>query len=420
MKGWHSSAMLTRRNRPMSRSLAPALPAAPARHAGVVALVVGAGIVSAMQVGKVPAALPELRAALEASLAQASWLLSAFAAIGAALGAGIGMAVDAWGARRMAVAGMLVQGVASLLGAMAGAIGWLLALRVAEGIGFLAVVVSAPSLIVAATGTAPARARALAAWSTFMPLGVAAAMLSAPALGYLGWSGMWRLYGLALLAYACWLAWGTRGLPGMAAARRTTLAGLRATVAAPGPRLYATLFGLYTAAYFSIFGFLPSILAERLHVAPWAAGPLAALVVAACVAGNLGGGALLARGVRRTRLMAAGFILLALGTAATMAPGVPGTAAYLACLAASALCGLVPTALLAGAPQHAPRPELAGATMGIIMQGNNTGLLVGPAVAGAIAGTWGWPWVAAWVGLLALAALGLLARLARTPREQAP
>ncbi|CPQ02949.1 Uncharacterised protein [Bordetella pertussis] len=30
-----------------------------------------------------------------------------------------------------------------------------------------------------------------------------------------------------------------------------------------------------------------------------------------------------------------------------MAPGVPGAAAYLACLAASALCGLVPTALLA-------------------------------------------------------------------------
>ncbi|MEK0096838.1 MFS transporter, partial [Bordetella pertussis] len=120
----------------------------------------------------------------------------------------------------------------------------------------------------------------------FMPLGVAAAMLSAPALEYLGWSGMWRLYGLALLAYACWLAWGTRGLPGMAAARRTTLARLRATLAAPGPRLYAMLFGLYTAAYFSIFGFLPSILAERLHVAPWAAGPLAALVVAACVGGN--------------------------------------------------------------------------------------------------------------------------------------
>ncbi|MGK0617107.1 MFS transporter, partial [Bordetella bronchiseptica] len=138
------------------------------------------------------------------------------------------------------------------------------------------------------------------------------------------------------------------------------------------------------------------------------------------VAGNLGGGALLARGVPRTRLMAAGFVLLALGTAVTMAPGVPGAAAYLACLAASALCGLVPTALLAGAPQHAPRPELAGATMGIIMQGNNTGLLVGPAVAGAIAGAWGWTWVAAWVGLLALAALGLIARLARTPRERAP
>ena len=33
--------------------------------------------------------------------------------------------------------------------------------------------------------------------------------------------------------------------------------------------------------------------------------------------------------------------------------------------------------------------------------------LAGPAMAGWIAGLWGWPWVAAWVALLVLPALAL-------------
>jgi MFS family permease len=57
--------------------------------------------------------------------------------------------------------------------------------------------------------------------------------------------------------------------------------------------------------------------------------------------------------------------------------------------------------------------------MGMAMQGNNLGLLIGPAVAGAIADAWGWPWVAAWVALLMLVALTLIDVLRRMPREQA-
>jgi len=385
----------------------------------VLALVVGAGIVSAFQVGKVPTALPALQQALAIDLSTASWLLSAFALVGAVFGLWIGLSADAWGARRLVLGGLAVQGLCSALGAAADAVAWLLVLRTLEGIGFLAVVVAAPSLILAATpASASARSRAFAAWGMFMPLGVAGMMLAAPALDLVGWRGLWAINAGLLLAYVPLLARATRGL-GQAAAQRLPRGALRSAVAAPAPWLLAALFALFCAAFFSVFGFLPSILSERLGVAPGAAGMLSAAAVAMSAVGNLACGALLARGASRMRLLALSFIAIGAATAGLVAPGVPGIAAYALCLALAFVCGLIPVVLMDAVPRHAPSPELVGATMGLAMQGNNLGLVIGPAAAGAIAGAWGWPSVAVWVAVLALAALALVRALRRMPGERA-
>jgi MFS transporter, DHA1 family, inner membrane transport protein len=71
-------------------------------------LVVGAGVVSACQVGKAPAALAAVQADLGLDLATASWLLSAFGIVGALAGLAVGLAVGRAGARRMVVAGLLL------------------------------------------------------------------------------------------------------------------------------------------------------------------------------------------------------------------------------------------------------------------------------------------------------------------------
>ena len=82
-------------------------------------LIVGAGVVSACQVGKVPAALADIQAHLALDLGTASWLLSAFAVVGAFTGITIGVAVDHVGARFMALGGLLLQGGGSAIGALA-------------------------------------------------------------------------------------------------------------------------------------------------------------------------------------------------------------------------------------------------------------------------------------------------------------
>jgi predicted MFS family arabinose efflux permease len=387
-------------------------------HWPTVLLILGAGIASACQVGKVPVVLAGIQQSLAIDLPLASWLLSAFALVGAVLGVWIGTRVDVWGARRAALVGLAVQGLCSGLGALAPTIGWLLALRVVEGVGFLAVVVAAPALIVAATPR-PAQPGAFAAWGMFMPLGIAAMMLTAPWIDQAGWRALWAANGALLLLYLWPMAFGTRPLGSGSrvpqAGART--AGVRTLVGLRGPWLIAALFALFTAMYFSVFGFLPSILTQRLGMSEGDAGIASAAVVVMSAIGNLVCGALLARGIAPMRLLAWSFFVVGASAPGILVSQVPAMVTYASCLAVSLVTGLIPVILFAAAPRHAPSPGQVGVTMGLAMQGNNLGLLAGPAVAGAIAATWGWAWIAAWVGLLAAVALLLVRALRRATPE---
>jgi MFS transporter, DHA1 family, inner membrane transport protein len=85
----------------------------------------------------------------------------------------------------------------------------------------------------------------------------------------------------------------------------------------------------------------------------------------------------------------------------------------------SAIGGLIPVALLDAAGRYAPRPDLVGATIGFVMQGNSAGLALGPAAAGAIAAAAGWPALAALVVAMAAVAALLAAVLRATSAEPA-
>ncbi len=370
----------------------------------LVHLIVGAGIVSAFQVGKAPAALAAIQADLGLDLPTASWLLSAFALVGGVAGIAIGIGVDHVGARRMAVGGLLLQGAASVLGASAIGAPLLLATRLIEGIGFLAVAVAGPALIVAVARGRDFR-RAIAAWGTFMPVGMAIVLLGAPLLGTIGWRGFWLLNAAVLIAYAVLLAAGMRGIASAAGVPRGIGADIRDTLAAQGPWLLGGLFAAFSAAYFAVFGFLPTILSERLGVSAGIGGMLSAIAIGVNAIGNLACGALLARGMRRSRLLLIGFAAMALCGFGILNGDVPATVAVALCIVLSLLCGVVPVALIDAVPAHAPRADLVGATVGFLMQGNNLGLIVGSMMAGHIASAFGWSAVPFGVALVAIVAI---------------
>lgn len=381
-----------------------------------VLLIVGAGVVSAFQVGKAPAALAAIQADLGLDLATASWLLSAFALVGALTGVAVGIAVDQVGARRMVLGGLVLQGLCAALGALAEGAPLLLASRAVEGVGFLAAVVAAPTLIVGIARPADL-GRAMAVWGTFMPVGIAVVMIAAPLLAGVGWRGFWLANAALLIGYAVLLAVATQRMPRAAAAPRGVVRDLRQVTAAGGPWLLAALMAAFAAAYFAVFGFLPTILSGSLAVAPETGSLLAAFAVAVNVLGNLACGPLLARGVPRAVLLIVGFATMMLAGFGILGGGLSAPLAYGLCVVFSAVAGLIPVALLDAAPRYAPRPELTGATVGFLMQGNSVGLLVGPAVSGSLAAAFGWSSVALFIAALAVAALAMTMVLRARPVE---
>ena len=110
-------------------------------------IVVLAGGVAALQVGKLPPALPALQAELGLTLVQSGFLLSTVQVAGLSLAVFMGLLADGMGLKRSMVRGLCLLALASGLGGFATSVTALLVLRAIEGLGFLLVALPAPALI---------------------------------------------------------------------------------------------------------------------------------------------------------------------------------------------------------------------------------------------------------------------------------
>ena len=388
-------------------------------------LVVAGGVAAAVHVGKLPPALPVLREALGLSLVQAGFLLSLVQFAGMTLGLLVGLAADRLGLKKTMVGGLGLTGLASLAGGFATSAGPLLALRALEGLGFLLACMPAPGLI--RRLVPPERMSAmLGVWGAYMPFATAAALLGGPAwMAWTGWPGWWGLLGALSLAMALALA---RSLPrdpvAASAGAGQWTARLRRTLLAPGPWLVAAAFGVYSAQWLAVIGFLPTIyLAAGIPAATAAAAT--ALAAAVNITGNLASGRLLQRGVPASRLLAAGFVTMGAGSLLAFAELLPAAGAgpwlrYLAVLAFSAVGGVIPGTLFSLAVRLAPGEDTVSTTVGWMQQGSALGQFLGPpAVAWVAARAGGWQW--SWLVTSACAAVGLLlAAWAARTRETRP
>lgn len=382
----------------------------------VTLLLVGAGLVSAVQLGKAPAALQAMQADLGLPLERAAWLLSAFGVVGALFGIAIGTATDRLGARRTLVAGLALQGAASAAGAAAQDAALLIASRLVEGVGFLAVIVAAPALI-ARVVPASRAAGPMAAWSTFMPAGMSLVLLASPWLLAAGWRALWWVGSGLALGYAALAAWRAPRDATQRSPSRGSALPLHRTLLARGPLALLLLFMVYASAWFALFGLLPVVLDGGLAATPAQANMLTALAIASGGAGNLAGGALLARGMRPAWLVAGALGVCALLALSVAMESLGAWPRYGLVVAFATVAGLVPPALFAEAPAQAPHASTLGLTLGMMMQGNNLGLVAGPAAGAALAAAGGWPALAA--GVAAMAGTGIVVAVWLLPRPAA-
>jgi len=396
----------------------------PASTAAAIAVIL-AGVTAALHIGKIPPAIPVLQQALGLTLVEAGFLLSMVQLAGMLLGALLGVAVDGLGLRRSMLMGQLTLCAASLAGIWARAPADLLVLRAVEGLGFLLVVLAAPSLI---RQLVPARELPsfLGLWGAYMPAGAALALLCGPLfMAAWGWQAWWGLLGALSAVMAVWLVLGvpnasaTPAAPADAAPEPWTQR-LRVTLASSGPWLVALAFAMYSSQWLAVVGFLPAVYAQA-GVGAVAAGALTALVCAMNIIGNVAAGRWLLSGQPAQRLLFWGFGSMALTALLTFSPllGQAPLLRYAAVLLFSAAGGMVPGTLFSLVVRLAPNAQTVSTTMGWVQQCSATGQFLGPplvAWVAAQAGGWHATWVvtgtASMIGLWLASRLGARAALA--------
>jgi len=393
----------------------------PATSWSPVLLAIGAGILAAFQVGKVHIALPSIRHSFALSLVSASWLLSALSVVGLFVATPTGSYAGKIGTKKTLILGLLLVAAASAAGAFSPTSAWLLWSRLLEGIGYVMIVVAAPSLIVELTTQADIRL-ALAGWSCFMPGGIALITLLAPLLLAMHtWRALWLANALLILLYALLLM--------VAVKPRTVipvepqahpLVEFRAVATARGPMFLAIIFAMYTMQHLAIMGFMPTLLIEKFALSPSRAGVLVSIAMASNILGNLAAGLLLQRGIRRSVLIGATSIFMVFMTLGMFSFGLSLVAVYLCAFLFSCVGGIVPASVLSAAPIHAPNEHLIPATNGLLVQGSNLGIVLGPPLVSGLAATLGWRWVPAMTLLAALIATLLAAKVSNKSHASAP
>jgi len=148
---------------------------------------------------------------------------------------------------------------------------------------------------------------------------------------------------------------------------------------------------------------LPTFLIDEHRLSAGAAALATALFVLINAPGNLTGGWLLARGVRRGTLIVAGATIAALCEIGMFAEALPAAMRYVLVLAFSLSAGVIPASVFSGLPVHARTPQHIGTGNGIVMQASQVGQFLGPLALAWIATRFGGWEASLWI-LLAFAA----------------
>jgi len=371
-----------------------------------IALLYGCGVLAAAQIGKFAALAPALQSDLGLGLSAAAALV-ALIEVGGALFAGRAARLALrMGLPRALLAAVLLLAVASVGQAWAAGVAALFGWRLAEAIGYVGVVVTAPVLIGALAG--PQRAPPLLAlWSTFVPVGMA---LGSWGLGWIADGSGWRAAVLAsgAVAGACALAlWASRSRT------RDTSDAVRDGGGVPlgrAPWCLVIAFGGFAALGVGVLALLPTVLVGQglgmAAAARWTAWASLAAVPGSLLLASIVRWPAAHRPTAAASLLAAGALMFAVFGA-----GSPAAAVGVAALALNLALGVYGGLAFALLPRVAGDAARAARTYGLLAQFGASGSLVGPPLLAFAAETAGWT-AAAGVGCTLAIASAFLADIA--------
>jgi DHA1 family inner membrane transport protein len=383
------------------------MPEATKTRWGAVILLILTGAVSALQVSKVAIALPQLQHDFSLSLSVAASAIGAYSVLGAILGMPLGFLFSLINARHVVLLGLAVAAFGSFLGAASTNGVLLVAARIVEGCGFLAIALPIPSLLRRAAAPRDLDT-VMSLWSTYLPLGAATMMLVGPAVLELGWRTLWIGNGALALAAAVVLFF----LPMPDAAAHPGaghFAHVSAVLHSKQTLLLALTFLLYTFQFMAMAGLLPTLLVQRAGLSIASAGLITALTWIANAAGNASAGLLLRAGAPIWAVVLGAFSLMGVAAFGVFNASLPLTVVVALACASLGLTGLIPGSVFAAAARVAATPAMLVLSLGLINQGSNIGTLLGPAALGLLVQDLGWD--SAWLLFAGIAVCGIAAAL---------
>jgi MFS transporter, DHA1 family, inner membrane transport protein len=357
----------------------------------MVFLAIFAGILAATQVGKAHIALPAIRSELGLSLVAGSWLISAMNFLGLFGASLVGILAARYGFRRFITLGLVVLAVFGFYGSTATSELPLVISRLFEGVGFMMVIIGAPSLIAAVTQEKDRRF-ALGTWGAFMPGGIALATWLGPSvMAHTGWRGLWAWGAAVLLVFAVLFEALTRRAKGLSGgmAKRRSIREILLALANPGAVCLALIFGCYTLQHLGIMALFPSFFKDRFHLPPQEIGQLDSIAMTSNILGNVAAGFLLQRGFSRSFLMQGGLLVMALCGLGIFSLNLPWQGSFVFAFLLCCVGGIVPGCVLASVP-HFSGAQVA-AVNGLVVQGSNLGIVLGPILISSVVARYGWP-----------------------------
>jgi predicted MFS family arabinose efflux permease len=352
------------------------------------------GVLAATSLGKMAPISVQMSAELHISLDQMALVISSTTAVAALVGLPTSYLIGRMAPKWALVGGSVLMAVAGFLGSRTTQFGWLMVTRLVESLGYVAVVVAAPVLIVA-MGGGSRRTSALAVWGTFLPVGLALGSFGGGVLstvvGWRGWlaidAGVVLLVGL-LAGSALGASTGTldEPLPGSPVIG-TVHAGLRRLAR---PLLLAVGLAVVSGTIVAVVSLFPTYLHEVHGVSTAAAGTLTGAVSLVGVIGGFLCGWLLNRGVPARRVFLA-TPLMPVGAAIAFIWAGPSVVAVLGAVLVALANELVIAAIFASTPQVVAVPSDIRLTNGLLAQVGSAGSLAGPPLAGfAVLTAGGW------------------------------
>lgn len=371
-----------------------------------------AGFVGAASLGKLVPHLDWIAVTYGVSLGLAGFALSCVMLPGALAGWTFGALSDRFGAKRIALAGLLVAAAASLAGGYPASFAVLVALRIIEGAGYSMVVIAGTVLAVEAI---PGRSvLALSVWSSFAPIGFALGQWAgafAPAPAPLPVVG--AVHAAVLIATALALSVGARP-----STIRIQGGSAWKVIRHVPARRSAFAFGCSCALIIAAVALTPVVLANRSGLPLAQVASLTALASLPGLVGRIAPGWLLERGIAPFAIFASATLVAVASIIATFT--VPLWPALMLFVVFQMAAGALPGLLSAMMQQVAP-PEELGAFSGICSQFVNVGNLLGPPLAlaayaaGGIGAALALLVGLAAAGVLAIAALDVFRRSVATP-----